>query len=156
ILMIVISVVLEASLRRYVGARTGWNDQPWNELTWSVILIATAVGVYCLYVRVFERRAVTELSVRPAVREVAAGGVIGFGLFTATIACLWILGYYRVEGWGRIPPATMLVSVGLIPGFLEEIIVRGVVFRITEESLGTWLALLISALLFGDLHLLNP
>src|SRR5205085_1853499 len=33
---------------------------------------------------------------------------------------------------------------------------RGVIFRITEESLGTWIALAISSLLFGGAHLLNP
>jgi membrane protease YdiL (CAAX protease family) len=156
ILMIVISVVLEASLRRHLGDRYGWNDQPWYELAWSGIMIATALALYCAYVRIFERRAVTELAVRPAGLEFAVGAVIGFGLFTATIGCLWALGYYRVEGLGTIPPATLIVSMGLIPGFIEEIIMRGIVFRITEESLGTWLALLISALLFGGLHLLNP
>jgi hypothetical protein len=33
---------------------------------------------------------------------------------------------------------------------------RGIIFRITEESLGTWLALFISGLLFGLAHLANP
>ena len=33
---------------------------------------------------------------------------------------------------------------------------RGIIFRIMEEGLGTWLALSISALLFGLLHLFNP
>ena len=39
---------------------------------------------------------------------------------------------------------------------MEEIILRGIVFRITEERLGTWLALAISALLFALLHLASP
>jgi uncharacterized protein len=156
ILMIVISVVAETSLERLIGTNFGWNEQPWYELVWSGIMIATAVAVYCLYVRIFERRAVTELTIRPAAREFAVGAVIGFGLFSATIGCLWILGCYRVEGLGTIPSATLIVSMGLIPGFIEEILMRGIVFRITEESLGTWVALLISALLFGALHMLNP
>ena len=33
---------------------------------------------------------------------------------------------------------------------------RGVVFRILEQWLGSWIALAISAALFGLLHLLNP
>ena len=33
---------------------------------------------------------------------------------------------------------------------------RGIIFRITEESLGTWLALAISAVIFGLLHLVGP
>jgi hypothetical protein len=46
--------------------------------------------------------------------------------------------------------------VGVIAGFTEEIIFRGVIFRITEDSLGTWIATLITALLFGLVHLMNP
>jgi len=37
----------------------------------------------------------------------------------------------------------------------EEVIFRGIIYRITEESLGTNLALIISALLFGLVHLFN-
>jgi hypothetical protein len=36
---------------------------------------------------------------------------------------------------------------------VEEILFRGVVFRITEERLGTWIAIAISAVLFALLHL---
>jgi hypothetical protein len=38
---------------------------------------------------------------------------------------------------------------------LEEIIFRGIIYRITEQSLGTWLALIISAMLFGIGHITN-
>ena len=44
----------------------------------------------------------------------------------------------------------------ILTGVLEETLVRGIVFRILEKSLGSWLALGISAALFGLLHLLNP
>jgi len=35
-------------------------------------------------------------------------------------------------------------------------LVRGILFRIMEEALGTWLALILSALLFGLMHIANP
>jgi hypothetical protein len=44
----------------------------------------------------------------------------------------------------------------LMAGVFEELLVRAVVFRIAEEWLGSWLALAISALLFGLVHLANP
>ena len=53
----------------------------------------------------------------------------------------------------------MLIGVAAgaaISAVLEEIIFRGIIFRITEEALGSWWALAISALLFGIVHLLNP
>ena len=39
---------------------------------------------------------------------------------------------------------------------MEEIIFRGVVFRIVEGALGTWVALALSSAVFGLLHLVNP
>ena len=48
------------------------------------------------------------------------------------------------------------MGLGFAAAFFEEIIVRGVIFRITEESLGTWLAVAISAAFFGLSHMLNP
>jgi uncharacterized protein len=156
IVAVVCAFVLEAALFQQLGQRYGIRGQAWYAYLSGAVMIATVCLVYCGYVRIFERRAVTELAPGPALREFGMGAAIGFGLLSATIGCLWLAGCYHVEGVGRIPSATLLVAMGLLPGFFEEIIMRGIVFRISEESLGTWLALAISALLFGGLHLINP
>ena len=44
----------------------------------------------------------------------------------------------------------------IFTGFFEEILFRGVIFRIIHESLGTWIAVIVSALLFGFAHGANP
>ncbi|MCJ7434908.1 MAG: CPBP family intramembrane metalloprotease [Anaerolineales bacterium] len=49
-----------------------------------------------------------------------------------------------------------MFALAVLSGVFEEILFRGILFRIVEESLGTWLSLLFSALLFGLLHLGNP
>jgi membrane protease YdiL (CAAX protease family) len=38
----------------------------------------------------------------------------------------------------------------------EELIFRGMIFRLLERALGSWIAVLLSALLFGAAHLANP
>jgi uncharacterized protein len=152
---LVLSVVLEGAAWRRLGESFGLRGQAWFVIVSTAIMIATVCLVYVGYVRLFERRATVELSRKRALPEFAIGAAIGFALITATIACLWLCGFYRVEGIGRIPSAAVLVGTGLFAGFFEEIVVRGVIFRITEESLGTWLAILISALFFGLSHLLN-
>jgi membrane protease YdiL (CAAX protease family) len=48
-------------------------------------------------------------------------------------------------------PLLMHLTVGLI----EEMMLRGVFFRVLQQSLGSWLALLASAVLFGVMHLAN-
>ena len=122
----------------------------------GAIVITTVCLVYRGYVRLLEHRPTMELCRKRALREFAVGSAIGFGLITATIGCLWLGGYYRVEGLGRLPSTSMLMGVGLVAAFVEEILIRGVIFRITEESLGTWVATVLSALFFGFIHMVNP
>ncbi len=122
----------------------------------AVLLTAVVLGAYWAYVRVMEKRAVTELSSRRAVRELGLGLALGALLFSATVGILGAIGVYQItgnNGW--------LIMLGTIPGYvmtgvLEETVIRGIVFRILEKSLGSWIALGISALIFGGLHLLNP
>src|SRR3984885_5951643 len=122
----------------------------------AVLLTLVVVSAYSGYVRLVEKRSVAELSGPHAVRELGAGMLLGALLLSVTIAVLAALGVYRVtgsNGW--------LARLATVPGFilaavLEEVVMRGVVFRILEQSLGSWLALALSALIFGALHLLNP
>ena len=72
---------------------------------------------------------------------------------SAIVGIAALLGGYTIVGWGG---STSLLQIlffgGLQAGFLEELILRGIVFRYLEETVGSWLALLLSALLFGFLH----
>ena len=116
-----------------------------------------ALLAYLFLVRVVERRPVGELSVRRLPRGLLLGILGGLALFSAVVGTLWLLGSYHVTGTN--PDAhwlLALLSVGLGAGIGEEIITRGVLFRIVEEGLGTWWALAISALFFGLAHGHNP
>ena len=111
---------------------------------------------YIGFVRFAERRTADELAFRGALREVGTGMLIGGGLLLATIGVLAALGYYRVDAvnsWTALIPA---LGVALFAGYVEEVLSRGVILRILEERLGTWIALAISAGLFGFAHFSNP
>jgi uncharacterized protein len=113
-------------------------------------------GAYIAYVRTIERRRVDEFAAAAAARELATGIVIGAALFGATIAILASLGVYRLGGTGEWSRVVLPLAVALVIGTFEEIVFRGILFRIAEESLGTWIALLISAAIFGVLHFIGP
>ena len=62
-----------------------------------------------------------------------------------------LLGGYSVGGTESVTVLAAPVLMALGSAVTEELLVRGVVFRLLEESVGSWAALLISAALFGSL-----
>lgn len=57
--------------------------------------------------------------------------------------------------FGLLPVATsfLLLLAGAVQ---EELVFRGMIFRLLERVLGSWIALVLSALAFGLIHLFNP
>lgn len=124
--------------------------------TYLIVGVLVAYFVYRAYVRLVERRDVTELSRSGAPKELGIGMLIGLGLAGAILGILGLLGDYQITGFGLWTAVFVLLANDGAGAFVEEILLRGIIFRITEESLGTWIALAISAMLFVLLHLLSP
>ncbi|GGO37636.1 CAAX amino protease [Gemmobacter aquaticus] len=129
-------------------------DQPLVSLVIVLGLCALALAVYWGFVRFVERRPVTELAKRGR-RQFGMGLWLGFLLYAASIAILMWLGAYRIGGvnsWLYLLP---MLPMAISSGVFEELIHRGVLFRVTEEYLGSWIALAASSLVFGLRHLGN-
>lgn len=119
-------------------------------------MILFGMAVYLAWGRFIERRAVTELALAGSGREWAVGALIGAGLYAASAVVLMGLGMYHIEGlnpWTYLIPALAFV---LSSGAFEELFFRGVLFKSIEDMAGSWIALVISSLVFGFTHLLNP
>ena len=69
---------------------------------------------------------------------------------------LALLGSYHVVDVGWSTGILVGLQAGIVAGFTEEILVRGVMLRLIEGWLGTWWALAITAVFFGAAHLGNP
>lgn len=113
-------------------------------------------AAYGAFVRRFERRTVTEFGGAGAGRELAAGLVLGLSLIALVIGVLALLGAYRVAGIGDPSSLVLALLMSIGAGTIEEIMLRGVVFRLVEEWGGSWLGILLSALLFGAGHAATP
>lgn len=122
----------------------------------ALLLTVIILSAYWAYVRAVERRSVDELSSSRMPRELGAGLLLGTLLFCATVGLLAALGVYHVTGSNGWAVVLAAVPGFILSGGLEEVVMRGVVFRIMEQSLGSWIALAVSAAIFGLLHLLNP
>ncbi|MBD8897629.1 type II CAAX endopeptidase family protein [Rhodanobacter sp. DHG33] len=119
--------------------------------------IAPALVAYLVVACLIERRRPSELLSRNAPSRALAGLAAGTALFSAVVGVLWLLGAYHVAGINpQVNWVTPLLMVGVGAGVGEEIMFRGVLFRFVEEGLGTWAALIVSALFFGVAHIFNP
>ncbi|MCU0525616.1 MAG: CPBP family intramembrane metalloprotease [Elainella sp. Prado103] len=121
----------------------------------GAFVIGNLLLVYLSYAHFVERRLASELALPHLGRELGIGLLLGFGLVTICILIAMALGLYRMEGinsWQTlvaITGGTFSTPVG------EELVFRGVMFRIFEGMFGGWLALVLSSLGFGLIHLSN-
>jgi uncharacterized protein len=126
----------------------------------TVIYLATTmavVAVYKAYVRLMEKRTLTEFSRRCAVAEVRNGFLVPLLFFAGAIfAPLSLHGNLVVEGMNGWPVVPQIFGLAIMAAVCEEIFFRGLLFRLTESSLGSALAVLLSSLLFGATHYFNP
>ncbi|MFE7166779.1 CPBP family intramembrane glutamic endopeptidase [Streptomyces sp. NPDC057616] len=115
-----------------------------------------AVLVYRWVVRRTEHRPVTELAREGARGAVGRGALLGVALFGAVILNLALLGDYDVHGLGSVSGAVGVVGFMAAAAATEELLFRGVLLRIVEGRFGTWIALTLTGVLFGLMHLFNP
>ena len=144
-----------------IVATTGWLAKGAPPLLHALARLATTplAGVvsYLVLVKAIERRELSEFALRDIPTLGIAGVVLGAVLFSTVALVLWLAGSYHVTGTNpQVDWLPAILSVGLGAGIFEEIVTRGVLYRIVEEGLGTWWALAISALFFGAAHIFNP
>ena len=117
------------------------------------ILFLLAFGLYTKYI---EKRKAPEISSKQSWTEFGWGFLIAFILVGLTVFILFIFGSYKISGWN--PDKRVVIDFFfkfLMGGLLEEIIFRLIIFKLTEELLGSWFALGIQAVLFGFAHMAN-
>jgi membrane protease YdiL (CAAX protease family) len=118
----------------------------------AVLVLAT----YILGSRLIERRIPTELAANRALPEAAAGLVLGFVLFAVVMAVLMAAGVYHPAGWGTTSGLVVGLFFAVLAGIMEEILFRGLLFRLSSKIVGTWGALIFTSALFGVAHMFNP
>lgn len=117
------------------------------------IFLAAMLG-YWAYVRGYEKRAATELRLRPV--ALLLGGIAGAALVALPIAALFGLGAYELVQ--ARPASSALLGVAAVIGIaatLEELLYRCLLLQVLERAWGTRVALAVQALVFALPHLAN-
>jgi membrane protease YdiL (CAAX protease family) len=122
----------------------------------AAMLGLVCFGTYFAASKWIERRNPTELATGRAFPELFAGIALGALLFSAVMIVLRMAGIYRVDGWGTTNHLASGLFFAVGAGIMEEILFRGLLFRLSSKIVGTWGALVFTAALFGLAHLGNP
>ncbi len=123
-------------------------------IRWVLSTSVLFVTYYYLF-RIYEQREVTELAWGSCVKESLWGFLMGVAAVSSIIFILFLLGNYKVDSMGSVSALFMALFFFITAAALEEVIFRGIIYRIIEESLGTHAALALSAVLFGAAHMFN-
>lgn len=117
--------------------------------------VVSILAYYLLY-KWYEQREIVELSVKGLGRNLISGILLGSVLQALTIGVIVLMGGFSIVSVNPVSYVVPSFVMAFSSAIFEEILVRGIVFRLLEEMLGSYNALLISAALFGLLHLGNP
>lgn len=115
-----------------------------------------SLAAYTLLVRLFEGRGAKELSLGIGIPLAVLGALIGLALFVVIYLIFGALGYAKWDGTYTLAGLAPALVLSIVSGVGEEVVFRGGIFRILEDSFGTLVALLLSAALFGAIHAGNP
>jgi membrane protease YdiL (CAAX protease family) len=126
---------------------------PLPSLAASLLTCATMVGAYAAVVYFIERRPPSEVALTGGGRQFIFGAMLGFSLYATCVLILVALGYCTIEATGNWQVLVPGIALTLGTGFYEELWFRGAIFRLTEEWFGSWIAIIVSSLVFGFAHL---
>jgi membrane protease YdiL (CAAX protease family) len=129
----------------------------WNEIVHAIVEICLVLAVYkFVIIRLGEHRR-DDLPAHHALRNLGLGLAAGCLIFSTIVGLAALVGVYRITGAGDASRLVLeLVGTAIIPGFMEEMLFRGILFRWLEEFGGSWAALVLTSALFGLAHIMNP
>lgn len=154
--VLVLGFILLLMMGLNTDVMNSYAGTPVKAIQHIMALAIAGFAVYLGYAYFIEQRAVSELTLPGMSRELGIGLLIGAGLYTACELILMTLGIYRINGLNPLSYMVPAIAMALSSSVFEELLFRGVLFRSIETWFGSWAALVLSSLVFGLTHLLNP
>lgn len=122
----------------------------------AAIFFVLLLFAYRLYTKFVEKRKALELSAVDWFRESGMGFLVSMSLVVIIVLILYSFGYFEFIGFNPNKRVALDFVVRFAMGaFIEELFFRLIVFRLTEELLGSWIALIIQVVFFGFAHQAN-
>jgi membrane protease YdiL (CAAX protease family) len=122
----------------------------------GVVASFAVILVYKSFYQKYEKREISELSSKNLVKNISSGILIGTTLQCLTILVIYLFGNFHIISTNSFSSIITPFAIAFSVAIFEEILLRGIIFRITEEKLGSYVSLILSGVIFGAVHLMNP
>ena len=128
----------------------------WLLAVLCVVASALDLLLYAGWWKWTEKSPAADLPMRRLAGDTSVGFGIGVFYFVLVTGIIALFGGYKVDGighdWEGLARALCLFLVVAVG---EEVLFRGIVFRMIDERWGTLVAMIVSALIFGFVHITN-
>jgi membrane protease YdiL (CAAX protease family) len=125
-----------------------------NPIIHCISFIVLLAAYYYLF-RLYDKREITELSIKYLLKEMFGGFFFGFFTISLSIFILYLLGYYQAISISTTHYSIKFFTVLMFAALVEDLFHRGLIVRVCENWLGTNLTLVI-AMLVEMQHIFNP
>ena len=130
----------------------------------AAVAVLCGVGVlwlYGLWQKAWDglagRSKLNDIPMGRCLPETGKGFLIGVVYFALVVGIIALAGCYKVKEVGfHFMPQLRYLALLFLVAVLEEVIFRGILFRMIDEQFNTVAAFVVSALVFGAAHLANP
>ena len=120
-----------------------------------ILVSGFSILAYWFYCGLVEGTDLNDMKMKHLASQLGIGILLGLGFISIIMIVLALTGNYHVMGWNKISVLFPVFVISIQAGIMEEIMGRGIIFRIVEDGLGTFFSILISAFIFGFLHSWN-
>lgn len=125
-----------------------------NPIIHCISVIVLLASYFYLF-RLYEKRKITELSIKHLPKEMFGGFILGFLTISLSIFILYLLRYYQAISITTTHYSIKLFTVLIIAALIEDLFNRGLIVRELENWLGTNIAIIIGMLIETQ-HIFNP
>ena len=128
----------------------------WLQAFMCVLTPAGVLALYGVWWKWTEKQKAADLPMHRLAGDTALGFGVGILFFILVTGCIALLGGYRIDSvnwdWKALIRSLFMF---LVVGVGEEVLFRGIVFRMIDDRWGTAVGLIASALIFGFVHITN-
>lgn len=145
-----------SALASVIGKALPLMDPLLATTTKATITLLLMMATYKLIIRRLGDAPRDDLPLAGAGKGLSIGAGFGFLLFSLIVGVAALLDVYNIVGPGGIDQVVpSLIAIAIMPGFMEELLFRGILFHFLERFGGSWFALALTSALFGLAHIFN-